>query len=79
MYLTRSELRAWSKRHNRATIIAWLKERRIAYTLDADNWPTVARVVHDRLLGLAPGAAQAHHAEPDFKALEKSARRAANP
>jgi hypothetical protein len=69
-FLTRSELRDWSGRQKREPIMAWLKSRRIAYTLDADEWPKVARELRDRLHGLAEGKAPAQHAEPDFAALK---------
>lgn len=72
MYLTRSELRAWCGRHNRASIIAWLKDQRIRFVRDADGWPKVARALHDQLLGLAEGPAPAHHSGgPDFSSLER--------
>jgi hypothetical protein len=72
-FLARSELRDWSGRHNREPIIVWLKERRIAFTLDADDWPKVARELHDRLHGLAAAGTGAQHSEPDFSALKRSA------
>lgn len=73
VFLTRAELREWSGRYNRATIEAWLKRRRIAYTLDADDWPKVARELRDRRQGLAEASAPAQHAEPDFSAILKPA------
>jgi hypothetical protein len=73
MFLTRAELREWSGRYNRDTIVAWLKARKIMYTLDANDWPKVARELRDRLSGLADAPAPAQHSEPDFSALLKSA------
>lgn len=72
-FLTRSELRDWCGRRNRAPIIAWLKASRIAYTLDADEWPKVARELRDRRQGLVEGGKVAQHSEPDFAALKRAA------
>ncbi len=41
--LTRDELRELSGRQKRSAIVAWLKDRRIPYILDADDWPKVLR------------------------------------
>jgi len=68
-YITREELRELVGREQRAPIIAWLREKRWRFTLDADGWPKVARAYHDRQLGLAEGEAPKTEAEPDFSAI----------
>lgn len=67
--LTRAELREWSKRRTRGAIARWLKRERIAFLLDADDWPQVARELRDRRHGLAGDRPAAQHAEPDFAAI----------
>lgn len=72
-YLSRTELRKLTGRQQRATVTAWLLEQRWAFVPDADGWPKVARALHDQRLGLADGAAPAHHSGPDFSSLEDAA------
>jgi hypothetical protein len=74
-YLTRCELQLWSGRKNRAGVTAWLRERRIAFVPDADDWPKVARALHDQLLGLAEPAGHVQLTGVDFSTLEPPKRR----
>jgi hypothetical protein len=68
-WLTRQELKEWSGRQQAAAIVRWLRREKLAYTLDADDWPKVARELRDRRAGLVVVAAAVHHAEPNFSAL----------
>lgn len=68
-YLTRTELRALSGRHNVDAIIAWLKAQRWRYVPDADGWPKVARAFHDARLGVADAPPPGTESEPDFSCL----------
>jgi hypothetical protein len=72
-WLTREELKEWSGRQQAAAIIRWLKRERITYTLDANDWPKVARALHDRRAGLVELQARAQHSEPDFTVLKPRA------
>lgn len=40
---TPDELREFSARQRKSAVIAWLKDRRIPFILDADGWPKVLR------------------------------------